>query len=130
LIRRVQFAHFERLFGRTPSDADLDLIALVRSRVPPERLDDFRVLLQQLIASFEAQHPGSTRSAKFRHMLAMLHERVGYNLLTVSRRGACRELCRALRVWPPAIFAMPWWRIVALGVAGDGVRRLYEKFAR
>jgi glycosyltransferase involved in cell wall biosynthesis len=130
LIRRVQATHFERLFQRPPGIADLDLIGLVRSRVVPEKLREFRGLLEELVARFEERNPGATRRADFRRMLSMLHERVGYNLLTLSRRSACKELWSALQTWPPAVFSMPWPRILALGIAGDNVRRIYEKLAR
>ena len=130
LIRKVQAAHFARLFGREPSESDLDLIALVRSRVVPERLREFSALLEELVSQFEEQKPGVASAADFRRMLALLHERVGYNLLTLSRGSACRELWRALQTWPPSVFSMPWLRILALGIVGDGVRRAYEKLAR
>lgn len=130
LIRRVQTAHFKRVFGREANEADLDLIGLVRSRVVPERLREFAALLEELVQRFEARNPGETSSADFRRALAMLHERVGYNLLTLSRGSAFRELWRGLQAWPPSVFSMPWLRIVALGIVGDGARRMYEKFAR
>ena len=130
LIRRAQAAHFTRVFQRAPSSADLDLIGLVRSRVVPERLREFEALLEEMLAEFETRHPGVTKGADFRRGLAMLHERIGYNLLTLARGSACRELWRAARAWPPGIFSMPWARILALGIAGDHVRRMYEKLAR
>jgi glycosyltransferase involved in cell wall biosynthesis len=130
LVRRVQSAHFVRMHGREAGEADLDLIGLVRSRVVPERLREFAALLDELVTGYEVLHPGQTSTADFRRMLSMLHERVGYNLLTLSRGSACRELWSALQAWPPSIFSMPWLRILALGVAGDGVRRFYEKHAR
>ncbi len=130
LIRRVQAAHFVRLFERDASVADLDLIGLARLRVVPEKLREFNALLEELVTDFADRNPGATVTPEFRRMLAMLHERVGYNLLTLSRGSACRELWRALQTWPPSVFSMPWLRILALGVAGDGVRRMYEKLAR
>ena len=130
LIRRVQSAHFARLFGREASESDLDLIALVRSRVMPERLREFSALLEELVRHFDERKPGLVSTADFRRMLAMLHERIGYNLLTLSRGSAFRELLRALQAWPQSVFSMPWLRILALGVAGDRVRRVYEKLAR
>jgi glycosyltransferase involved in cell wall biosynthesis len=130
LIRRVQASHFQRVFSREPSTADLDLIGLVRSRVVPEKLREFDAFLMELIATFEAQEPGRTKRADFRRMLASLHERIGYNLLTLARGCACKELWRAVQTWPPSVLSMPWARIFALGVAGDYVRRIYEKLAR
>ncbi len=130
LIRRVQAAHFARLFGREAGESDLDLIGLVRSRVVPKRLREFGALLEELVKRFDERKPSVTNTADFRRTLSMLHERVGYNLLTLSRGSACRELWRAIQAWPPSVFSMPWLRILALGVAGDGVRRFYEKLAR
>jgi hypothetical protein len=130
LIRQAQALHFERLFQRAPSAADLDLIALVRSRVIPERLREFDALLQELVASFDGRYPGVTKRSDFRRALAMLHERIGYNLLTLARGSACKELWRAARMWPPAVFSMPWARIIGLGIAGEHARRIHEKLAR
>ena len=130
LIRRVQAAHYERLFGELASEADLDLIALLRSRVVPERLREFHGLLTELVGSYERRIPGATKTSDFRRMLALLHERIGYNLLTLARRTAFAEFGRALKVWPPALFNLPWIRIAALTCMGEGARRLYGKFAR
>lgn len=127
LIRRVQAAHYERLFGRVPTDADLDLIALFRSRVVPERLREFRALLEELIAAYTEKHPAAATDADFRRSLSMIHERVGYNLLSLSRRAGLGELFRAIRTRPAVIFSLPWLRIGALTVLGDSVRRLYER---
>ncbi len=127
LIRRVQAAHYQRLFARKASDADLDLIALFRTRVVPERLREFRALIKELTASYEAAWPGVGNTPDFRRTLALIHERTGYNLLTLSRGSGLGEILRALRTWPPMIFAMPWWRIVALAVLGDSARAVYER---
>lgn len=127
LIRRVQAAHYERLFGRPATEADLDLIALFRTRVVPERLPEFRAMLAELIAAFEAARPGVTPSRGFRRTLALLHERVGYNLLSLSRRAGLAELWRGLRASPASFFRLPWLRIAALAVLGDSARRLYER---
>ena len=129
LIRRVQAAHYERLFGEPASEADLDLIALVRSRVVPERLREFLGLLTELVECYERRKPGATKSSDFRRMLALLHERIGYNLLTLARRTAFAEFGRALKAWPPAMFNLPWIRIAALTCMGEGARRLYGKLA-
>ncbi len=130
LIRRVQAAHYQRLFARTASDADLDLIALFRTRVVPERLREFCALITALTASTEAAWPGVGSAPDFRRTLALIHERTGYNLLTLSRRAGLGEILSALRAWPPMLFAMPWWRIAALAVLGDSARRLYERAAK
>jgi glycosyltransferase involved in cell wall biosynthesis len=130
LIRRVQSMHYERLFGNVATDSDLDLIGLYRSRVVPERLREFRALLNELISKVEALRPGVTRAGDFRRTLALIHERVGYNLLTLARGSAYGELACALKAWPPALLGMPWLRIMALTIMGDGVRRLYGKLAR
>ena len=127
LIRSVQTAHFQRLFARPAKDAELDLIALFRTRVAPERLREFRALIVELTASTEAAWPGIGRTPDFRRTLALIHERTGYNLLTLSRGAGLCEILRALRAWPSMLFAMPWWRIVALAVLGDSARRLYER---
>ncbi len=127
LIRRVQARHFERLFGSPASEADLDLIALFRSRVVPEKLRAFRGLLDELVARSEATWPGVSGTPDFRRTLAAIHERVGYNLLTLSRSAGLGEIARALKAWPPAIFGIPWWRVGALAVLGDSARRMYDK---
>lgn len=127
LIRTVQARHFERLFGSPASEADLDLIALFRSRVMPERLREFRGLLEDLVARTEVAWPGSTTAPDFRRALALVHERIGYNLLTISRRAGLGEIARALKVWPPALLAIPWWRVGALAVFGDNIRRFFGK---
>jgi glycosyltransferase involved in cell wall biosynthesis len=127
LIRRVQARHFERLFGVSASEAELDLIALFRSRVPAGKLGEFSGLLYELVARSEAAWPGVSATTDFRRMLAAIHERVGYNLLTHSRGAGLAELARALKCWPPAVFGIPWWRVAALAVLGDSARRLYEK---
>lgn len=127
LIRTVQARHFERLFGSPASAADLDLIALFRSRVVPERLREFRGLLEELVARTEIAWPGSSAAPDFRRALALLHERIGYNLLTISRRAGLGEIARALKVWPPSLLAIPWWRVGALAVFGDNIRRFYGK---
>ncbi len=127
LIRRIQTEHYQRLFARPASEADLDLIALFRTRVTPERLREFRGLLDELCASYEMAWPGVTGSGDFRRTLAMLHERIGYNLLTLSRGAGLGELLRAVSIWPPLIFSLPWIRIAALAVLGDSARRLYDK---
>jgi glycosyltransferase involved in cell wall biosynthesis len=130
LIRRVQAAHYERLFGEPANEADLDLIGLVRSRVVPERLREFHGLLTELVGCYERRKPGATKASDFRRMLALLHERIGYNLLTLARRTAFAEFGRALKAWPPALFNLPWIRIAALTCMGEGARRLYGKLAR
>lgn len=127
LIRRVQAEHYQRLFARPVSEADLDLIALFRTRVTPERLREFRGLLDELCASYDAAWPGVVNSGDFRRTLALLHERIGYNLLTLSRGPGLGELLRAVGTWPPLAGSMPWLRIAALAVLGDSARRLYDK---
>lgn len=127
LIRTVQARHFERLFGNPASAADLELVSLFRSRVVPERLREFRGLMEELIARTEVAWPGSTTVPDFRRALALLHERIGYNLLTISRRAGLGEIARALKVWPPSLLAIPWWRVGALAVFGDKIRRFYGK---
>ena len=130
LIRKVQAMHHTRIVGRAPSEADLDLISLVRTRVVPEKLREFRGLLDELVAAYGAARPSALKTNDLRRTLALLHERIGYNLLTLARGSACGELWRALKTWPPAMFSLPWIRIAALGIGGDSVRRLYGKVAR
>lgn len=127
LIRRVQAAHYERLTGKTASDDDLDLIALFRTRVVPERLPAFRALVREVLATMIRRWPDWPHDTDFRHTVAGLHERVGYNLLTLSRRAGWSELWQALRARPAAIFSFPWLRIGALTVLGDSARRIYER---
>ena len=62
----------------------------------------------------------------FRRTLALIHERIGYNLLTVDRAAGLGEIFRAVKCWPPAVLGIPWWRVGALAVLGDSVRRFYE----
>ena len=121
LIRRVQAAHFQRLFAQPASNATLELIALIRTRVPPERLRKFRTLLDDLVARSQAN-----TTPDFRRTLALIHERIGYNLLTVDRAAGLGEIFRAVKCWPPAVLGIPWWRVGALAVLGDSVRRFYE----
>lgn len=127
LIRRVQAAHFQRIFGSPASDADLDLVALFRTRVSVEKLPAFRGLLAELCARTEAAWPGVTGTSDFRRTLALIHERIGYNLLTTHRAAGLGEILCAVKWWPPAIFSIPWWRVAALGILGDSVRRFYGK---
>ena len=63
-------------------------------------------------------------------MLALIHERVGYNLLTTHRAAGLGEILSAVKWWPPAILSIPWWRIAALGILGDRVRRFYGNARR
>ena len=127
LIRRVQALHYARLFGCPASDADLDLIALFRTRVVSERLREFRGLLDELVERYDAAWPGTAATPDFRKTLAMIHVRIGYNLLTMDRAAGIGELLRALKCWPPAALGIPWWRVAALTVLGDSARRIYEK---
>ncbi len=124
LIRRVQAAHFERLTGKAASDADLDLIALFRTRVVPERLREFRALLEEVAAEC------GDGSADFHRTLALIHERIGYNLLTLSRRAGLGEIARAMKAWPPAILSVPWWRVAGLCMFGDNARRVWGRVVR
>ena len=130
LIRRVQAAHYSRLVARAASETDLDLIALFRTRVPPERLEDFRALLAELCASTYAVWPGVNGASDFRRTLAMMHERIGYNLLSASCGAGLAEICRAVVAWPQIILSLPWLRIVALAMFGDGARGWYERFTK
>jgi hypothetical protein len=130
LIRRVQARHLAQHFGEPAGAADLDLIALYRSRVVPERLREFRGLLEELMGRYEERHPGVGALSDFRRTVGMIHERVGYNLLTLSRRDGLGEILRALKAWPPLVAALPWVRIGALTVLGDHVRKLYDRATR
>lgn len=128
LIRRIQATHFGRLFpGRTATDAELDLIALFRTRVSPESLPAFRALHHDLFASYQAAWREVRISGDFARTLALQYERIGYNLLPVARAAGLCELLRALRVWPPRALALPWVRILAITLLGDSARRLYER---
>jgi glycosyltransferase involved in cell wall biosynthesis len=127
LIRRVQATHYHRIFGRSASEADLDLLGLFRARVVPEKLREFRGMLDELVAAYEAGCPGIRTARDFRRMLSLLHERIGYNLLTLSRGAGLGELWRAIRLWPPALLTLPWMRIFALAVLGDSARRIYQR---
>jgi glycosyltransferase involved in cell wall biosynthesis len=129
LIRQVQAAHFSRVFRREATPAELDLIGSVRSHVPLDRLADFQALFAQSVEEYAAQRPAVKSLPDFRRTVAQLHERVGYNLLTTSRLSAWGELRRAWQAWPPSVLAMPWIRILALTLLGDGARRLYGKVA-
>ena len=122
LIRRVQALHFQRLFAKAASDAELDLITLFRTHIPPERLKEFRELLDDLVA-----RSGESKNADFRRTLAQIHERIGYNLLTLDRLSGLREILRAVKLWPLAVFGIPWWRVAALAVLGDSARRMYAR---
>jgi hypothetical protein len=128
LIRRIQAAHFSRLFPRrSASEAELDLIALFRTRVPPEALPEFRALHHDLFASYQAAWPEVRISRDFARTLALQYERVGYNLLPLARAAGLRELLRAICIWPPRALALPWMRIAAITILGDSARRLYER---
>ncbi len=130
LIRRVQAAHYHRLFARAASEAELDLIGLFRTCVAPERLGDFRALLTELCASTYATWPETDGASDFRRTLAMMHERIGYNLLTTSRGVGLSEIRRAVATWPPSLLGLPWLRIGALVVFGDGARAWYGRLAK
>jgi glycosyltransferase involved in cell wall biosynthesis len=128
LIRRVQAAHFSRLFpGREASREVLELIGSFRSRVEPEALERFYALFGELRAAYHAAWPETRVSGDFARTLALQIERIGYNLLPVARRAGLLELARAVRVWPPRALALPWVRIAALALLGDGARGLYER---
>jgi glycosyltransferase involved in cell wall biosynthesis len=130
LIRRIQDEHFARLFpGRTVREEELDLIGKFRSRVEPEALPRFHALLDDLLAAYGAAWPETRLTADFCRTLALIYERVGYNLLPAARRLGLREIARALRVWPPRAFAQPWLKIAALALMGEGARTWYERLA-
>ena len=132
LIRRIQAEHFGRVFpGRTATAPELDLIAQFRTRVALESLTDFRALHHDLYASYQAAWPEVRISGDFARALALQYERIGYNLLPVSRLQGLREILRAIRLWPPRVLVLPWLRISAIALLGDSARRLYERvFAR
>lgn len=125
LIQRVQREHFARLFAREPAVQELELISLYRSKIPPDKLPLFRLLLEDLVRRFKATQ--KCVSGDFRRGLALIHERIGYNLLDVSRVAAWRELMAAIGTHPPCIFSLPWPKIVALTLLGDKARQLYTK---
>lgn len=122
LIRRVQALHYQRLFAKPASEAELDLITLFRTRIPPERLREFRSLLDDLVA-----RSGENKTADFRRTLSQIHERIGYNLLTLNRIAGLGEILRAVKLWPLAVFGIPWWRVAALAMLGDSARRMYAR---
>ena len=130
LIRRVQSEHHERILGETANERDLDLIGMLRTQVPPGELRDFSALVDRCVKRFEERNPGTTQGPAFRQMLAGLHARVGYNLLTVKRSAACRALCRALRIFPGTFRSLPWTRMMGLFVLGPRARGLYQKLVR
>jgi hypothetical protein len=131
LIRTIQQAHFARLFpGRALAADELELLGKFRSRIEPSELQRFEALFTDWRAAYEAAYPDVRGSADFRRTLALQHERIGYNLLSVARGPALRHLGLAVRSWPPRIFQLPWVRIAALALLGDGARLLYEKLRR
>ncbi len=130
LIRRVQAAHFSRLFpGREASGEELELIGQFRSRVEPAALARFHALLRELLDAYHAAWPETRITGDFCRTLALLHERLGYNLLPFSRGSGFPEIARAIRLWPPRVLALPWARIAALLLLGVRARRWYDRFA-
>lgn len=128
LIRRIQAAHFERVFpGRAATDEELDLIAKFRSRVDPQHIERFQTFFHALLTAYQSAWPEVRISGDFCRTLAMQYERVGYNLLPVARGQGIARIARAVRVWPPRALSLPWVRIVALAIFGDSARRLYER---
>ena len=96
LIRRVQAAHFERTFGRPATETDLDLITLFRSRVVPERLREFRALLEELVAAYEQRHPGIPGGAFGRNLRELAFEALHLGLET----GLVGKAARAVKAVP------------------------------
>ncbi len=130
LIRGIQAAHAARLFpGRQLTAAELDLLGLFRTQVPPAALAEFLALFQDLLLAFGAAWPDAMITGDFARTLALQYERIGYNLLPKSRLAGMRLIARALRVWPPRALAMPWARMAALATLGDSARGLYERLA-
>jgi len=128
LIQRVQREHFTRLFSREPAEQELELISLFRSQIPPDNLPLFRLLLDDLVRRFKAT-PKSAAS-DFNRTLGLIHARIGYNLLCVSRLDAWKELMAAMLAHPLCVFSLPWTKIAALTLLGDKARQLYTKAAK
>ncbi len=102
------------------------LLRQFRFRVAPETLRAFRALREELLLAFRKAWPETQDSAEFRRTLARQHERIGYNLLDVSRRDGLAELARAVRVFPPVALEIPWMRVAALAVFGETARALHR----
>lgn len=129
LIRRIQSAHYERLFpGKSPTPAELDLIGAFRTGLTAETVAPFERLLQELLARYCAACPAARAGADFRRTVAMLYLRLGYNLLDVSRAKALAAIAQGISQWPPRIFAFPWPRVVLLAAMGHRARQLYRFF--
>lgn len=128
LIRRIQAAHWDRLFPGRVADAEaLDLIGLLRSAVPVDRLEAFHNLFSELLQSYVVSTPGARQSSDLYRAVSMQYERLGYNLLTEDRGAGWRFLLRAARIWPPRVIAIPWLRAAALTALGGNARALYER---
>lgn len=130
LIRHVQAAHFARLFpGREANEEELALIGQFRSRVEPASVSRFHALLRELLDSYHAARPETRITSDFCRTLALLHERIGYNLLPATRGAGLHEIARAIRIWPPRALAQPWVRIAALALLGENARALYQRLS-
>jgi glycosyltransferase involved in cell wall biosynthesis len=127
LIRSIQRAHFKRLIGREATDEELNLIGMFRTHVEPDRLAEFHVLFDSMLVRYETNWPNVRHQSDFRRTLALQYERIGYNLLTTSRRDGLREITRAVRTHPASLFSIPWVRVGALALMGDNVRQIYER---
>jgi glycosyltransferase involved in cell wall biosynthesis len=128
LIRQIQAQHFQRLFpGRAITDEELALLGQFRTRVEPQSLSRFRAMAREWLTSYCQARPGACATADSRRTIALLQERIGYNLLETDRSAALRELARAIRTWPPRALHLPWMRIAALALLGDSARKVYAR---
>jgi glycosyltransferase involved in cell wall biosynthesis len=122
LVRRAQEEHWRRLFPERPgTEEEHALIAAFRSQVAPADVPRFR----RLVLDLAAKRPATT---DLRRTIALLWERLGYNLLATAPALGLQQIFDAIRTSPPRAFALPWLKIAALTLLGGDARRFYEKF--
>jgi hypothetical protein len=124
---RIQRGNLDAEFpNRVFTEDEEALLGTYRWHIDPTRLSEFRALIAKMRADFVGRHPEA--AAAVRTVAARQAAHVGYNLLPAHRGAALGELWRAIVIDPSVLFALPWGRLLALLILGDGARTLYRKF--
>ena len=107
------------------SDEEIAVVCAFRRHLAPEEVAGFRAVLVR----WDALRPGgdARTQADLALTRALVLVRVGYNLLTVDRRLALRQIADAVRGCPRVRSRVPWLRVAALLLLGDRARQLMPR---
>lgn len=124
----VRRDNLEAIFGALAQPGDARILSTYRRDFTASSADAFLQVFDRLSAAYATRVEDAR---DFRRVQAIQLAELAYRVLPLARWKAAALYLRAFRLDPSLASSLPWPRILALFVLGEGARALYLKlFAR